>query len=147
MIYTISAYKTFMNRGSIVTSLIISLIFIFISETNSQCVADKELMTLFNRVDTQPGGYTKVFKESENEIDITISTFFIFYKTFISSQDMPTCIFTPSCSEYAVEALQKKGLFIGWLITFDRLSRCHGLVKQEHYHFDMDKKRFYDPVR
>lgn len=114
---------------------------------NAQELVDKDLKTLFNRADTSVSDYTEPLRESKNEIDIAVSSVFLFYKTFISSQDMPTCIFTPSCSEYAVQAFRQKGLFIGWLSTFDRLSRCHGLASPEHYHLDMNKKRFYDPVR
>jgi putative component of membrane protein insertase Oxa1/YidC/SpoIIIJ protein YidD len=117
------------------------------STIKAQVLVDKDLKTLFNRTDTSGSDYTKPLRESNNEIDIAVSSVFLFYKTFISSQDMPTCIFTPSCSEYAVQAFRQKGLFIGWLSSFDRLSRCHGLASPEHYHLDMNKKRFYDPVR
>jgi len=136
-----------MNKINPVISFVIVLNLIFVIEINGQSLADQELKTLFNSADTVSQDYAKPLRESDNEIDITVSTIFLFYKTFISSQDMPTCIFTPSCSEYAVEAFQKKGLFIGWLSTFDRLSRCHGLVKQNHYPFDFKKMRFYDPVQ
>lgn len=117
------------------------------SPINAQALVDKDLKALFNRADTSMSDYTKPLRESKNEIDIAVSSVFLFYKTFISSQDMPTCIFTPSCSEYAVQAFRQKGLFIGWLSTFDRLSRCHGLAGHDHYPLDMNKKRFYDPVR
>ena len=117
------------------------------SSTNAQVLVDKNLKTLFNRADTSGKDFKEPLRESKNEIDIAVSSVFLFYKTFISSQDMPTCIFTPSCSEYAVQAFRQKGLFIGWLSTFDRLSRCHGLARPDHYPIDMNKKRFYDPVR
>ena len=130
-----------MNKRNLVISFVIVSNLIFVSMLNCQSLTDQELKTLFSSADTLHQDYAKPLRESENEINITISTVFLFYKTFISSQDMPTCIFTPSCSEYAVEAFQKKGLFIGWL------SRCHGLVKPDHYPFDFEKKRFYDPVK
>jgi len=136
-----------MNKRNLVISFVIVSNLIFVSMLNCQSLTDQELKTLFSSADTLHQDYAKPLRESENEINITISTVFLFYKTFISSQDMPTCIFTPSCSEYAVEAFQKKGLFIGWLSSFDRLSRCHGLVKPDHYPFDFEKKRFYDPVK
>lgn len=135
-----------MSGRTLIVSFIISLTLIFSFELNGQGLADKELKTLFNPADTVHKDYTAPFRESENEIDITVSAVFLFYKTFISSQDMPTCIFTPSCSVYAVEAFQKKGVLTGWLSAFDRLSRCHGLFSPHHYHFDINKKRFYDPV-
>jgi hypothetical protein len=109
-------------------------------------LVDTELKTLFIHTDTIHHDHKAPLRESQNDIDVAVSTLFLFYKTFISSQDIPTCIFTPSCSEYAVEALRKKGLVMGWLSTFDRLSRCHGFAKAYYYPFDTQLKRFYDPV-
>ena len=37
----------------------------------------------------------------------------------------PTCRFHPSCSHYAVEALQRFGFFRGVALTVARLLRCH----------------------
>jgi len=135
-----------MNKGIIIAAFISGLISVFIPETFSQAIPDQELFTLFERAPLNTDDYVQPLKDSENEMDMTLSFLFLFYKTFFSSQDIPVCIFTPSCSEYAVEAFQKKGIITGWLSTFDRLSRCHGLVNPDHYHFDMDKKRFNDPV-
>jgi uncharacterized protein len=39
----------------------------------------------------------------------------------------PTCRFEPSCSEYAVQALARHGLFRGTWLTANRLCRCHPL--------------------
>jgi hypothetical protein len=35
------------------------------------------------------------------------------------------CRFTPTCSEYSIEALQKFGLFKGLKLGIIRLSKCH----------------------
>lgn len=35
------------------------------------------------------------------------------------------CPFVPSCSNYAILALQKYGFIKGWFMTFQRLKRCH----------------------
>jgi putative membrane protein insertion efficiency factor len=37
----------------------------------------------------------------------------------------PACRFTPTCSEYAIEAFQKKGLFTALWMTVMRVLRCH----------------------
>ena len=37
------------------------------------------------------------------------------------------CRFTPSCSEYTIEALEKYGTFKGLKLGFKRLSKCHPL--------------------
>lgn len=83
----------------------------------------------------------------KNELEFLMASGFNIYKGFISSQDNPSCVFHPSCSEFSVQALQQKGLFLGTLYTFDRLSRCHRFVKPNQYVFDPSKQRFYDPIR
>jgi uncharacterized protein len=35
------------------------------------------------------------------------------------------CIFTPSCSQYTLEALDKCGFFKGLWLGFKRVIRCH----------------------
>lgn len=47
------------------------------------------------------------------------------YRNFISPILPPSCRYTPTCSQYAVEALRKHGLFKGSWLTLRRLSRCH----------------------
>lgn len=37
----------------------------------------------------------------------------------------PTCRYSPSCSEYALQALAKYGLFKGGWLATKRLMRCH----------------------
>ena len=37
----------------------------------------------------------------------------------------PRCRFYPSCSQYAVEAIQLRGVLIGLFLTCRRLCRCH----------------------
>jgi putative membrane protein insertion efficiency factor len=82
----------------------------------------------------------------KNESEFIMASGFNIYKGFFSSQDNPSCVFHPSCSEYSVQALQQKGLFLGTLYTFDRLSRCHRFVKPGQYVLDPSKQRFYDSL-
>lgn len=37
----------------------------------------------------------------------------------------PTCRFTPSCSEFAMQALARHGAIRGSWLTFRRITRCH----------------------
>lgn len=50
-----------------------------------------------------------------------------FYQYFISPLTGPNCRYAPTCSEYAVEALEKHGALKGTWLTLRRLSRCHPL--------------------
>ena len=75
-----------------------------------------------------------------------IGVSFYIYKTFISSQDHMSCVFAPSCSEYAVDAIQKQGIIPGLMNTFDRLTRCNGL-RPHDYVIDPRLQRLVDPVR
>ena len=49
-----------------------------------------------------------------------------FYQKFLSPlKTRPTCIFYPTCSQYAVEAIQKHGVFRGGLMAAWRILRCN----------------------
>jgi len=58
-----------------------------------------------------------------------------FYQKFLSPDtgflkkiglfNKPICVFYPSCSEYAKEAIEKYGVFKGSILGIKRISRCH----------------------
>lgn len=47
------------------------------------------------------------------------------YQWIISPILGPKCRFTPTCSQYALEAFKKHGVFKGLWLAVRRLSRCH----------------------
>lgn len=47
------------------------------------------------------------------------------YQRWISPYIPPSCRFYPSCSEYAIEAVSRHGLFRGVWLAVRRLLRCH----------------------
>ena len=51
------------------------------------------------------------------------------YRKFISPLKPPCCRFTPTCSEYALEAFMKRGFFIGLILTVWRVLRCNPFSK------------------
>ena len=51
------------------------------------------------------------------------------YKKYISPLLPPSCRFTPTCSEYAVEALSKHGALKGSLLAIWRILRCNPFCK------------------
>ena len=48
-----------------------------------------------------------------------------FYRRCISPMTPPSCRFTPTCSQYAIEALRKHGPIIGLYLAFRRILGCH----------------------
>ena len=48
-----------------------------------------------------------------------------FYRRFISPLLGPRCRFTPTCSAYGFEAIQRHGPWRGSWLTVKRLLRCH----------------------
>lgn len=59
-----------------------------------------------------------------------------FYQRYISPQLPPSCKYSPTCSEYAVEALGKYGVIRGALMAAWRILRCNPFSKGG-----------YDPVK
>ena len=52
-----------------------------------------------------------------------------FYQKFISPLKPPCCRFTPTCSSYALEAFEKRGFFVGLILTVWRILRCNPFCK------------------
>jgi putative membrane protein insertion efficiency factor len=48
-----------------------------------------------------------------------------FYQTAISPFTPATCRYSPTCSHYTIEALQKHGLFSGGWLSLKRIFSCH----------------------
>lgn len=51
------------------------------------------------------------------------------YQKFISPLLPPSCRFYPTCSEYAVQAITKYGIFIGSAKAIWRILRCNPFNK------------------
>ena len=52
-----------------------------------------------------------------------------FYRSQISPLHPGCCRFTPTCSQYALEAIQKYGALKGGVLTIRRILRCNPLCK------------------
>ena len=48
-----------------------------------------------------------------------------FYQKYISPLKPPSCRFTPTCSQYAIEAIRKHGPFKGFALAVWRILRCN----------------------
>ena len=49
------------------------------------------------------------------------------YQALVSPMLLPACRFEPSCSRYAVEALERHGAARGVWLSARRIGRCHPL--------------------
>lgn len=58
------------------------------------------------------------------------------YRKYISPMKQPCCIYVPTCSQYAIEAINKYGAFKGAFLASKRILRCHPF-----------RKGGYDPVK
>ncbi len=61
-----------------------------------------------------------------------------FYRRRISPVTKPCCRFIPTCSEYAMIAIDRYGARKGGVMAARRILRCHPFHRGEH--------EFYDPV-
>ncbi|HVV83992.1 MAG TPA: membrane protein insertion efficiency factor YidD [Kofleriaceae bacterium] len=53
-----------------------------------------------------------------------------FYRRYLSGlKRAPTCRFVPTCSEYALEAIEKRGALVGTLKALWRILRCNPLFR------------------
>ena len=59
-----------------------------------------------------------------------------FYRACISPYLGPRCRYQPTCSAYALEAIEKHGAGKGLLLALKRFATCHPLAR----------RKFYDPV-
>ncbi|MFC2130506.1 membrane protein insertion efficiency factor YidD [Bacteroidota bacterium] len=80
-----------------------------------------------------------------------------FYKKAISPYLPSSCRFYPTCSEYALEAVEAHGAFKGGLMSIKRIFKCHpfnaggydpvpGRHEHIHHHIDVkfDLTKYYE---
>ncbi|MBQ2697767.1 MAG: membrane protein insertion efficiency factor YidD [Clostridia bacterium] len=56
-----------------------------------------------------------------------------FYRRFVSPLFPPTCRYTPTCSTYALEAVEKYGALKGGWLALRRILRCHPFSRHDYY--------------
>ncbi len=90
--------------------------------------------------------YVNFLKSNSNELETTFTLLFLGYKTFLSSQDIESCVFYPSCSVYAVQCMQHRSVFVAPFQIMDRLQRCHPFATPKQYNYNIETGKFYDPI-
>ncbi len=64
-----------------------------------------------------------------------------FYRKNISPSTPPSCKFTPTCSQYGLEAIERFGAFKGGFMTLWRILRCNPFSKGGYDPVPQKKKR------
>jgi putative membrane protein insertion efficiency factor len=105
----------------------------------------QRLKTVFD-VSGHKHSFSKPLKNADNELEFLFALLYLSYKNFISSQDIDSCVFYPSCSTYMIQSIQKKGVFIGYLDGMDRLMRCSPFAAQGGYSINTKFMKYEDPV-
>ncbi|MDD5937428.1 MAG: membrane protein insertion efficiency factor YidD [Clostridiales bacterium] len=59
-----------------------------------------------------------------------------FYQKHISPARPPCCRFIPTCSAYALEAIEKYGAWKGGLLALRRILRCQPFHRQKSIEYD-----------
>lgn len=64
-----------------------------------------------------------------------------FYQLAISPLTGPTCRYTPTCSQYTVDAIREWGILKGWWMGMKRIASCHPWGKHGHDPVPKNPKR------
>lgn len=59
-----------------------------------------------------------------------------FYRKYISPARPPSCRFIPTCSAYALEAIEKYGAVKGGFLALRRILRCNPFHRQKSIEYD-----------
>jgi hypothetical protein len=106
-----------MNKVGFVILILLTTNLLFAQEISLKSTAQALLSPKMN------GKSRKVNPTSTPKI---VANFYIkFYQKHISPQNGNSCVFRPTCSEYARQAIAKHGFFKGIILSTDRLTRCH----------------------
>jgi uncharacterized protein len=138
-------HRNYSNKSLAIVAIVMCSAFNLLAQNES------DLSFVSNTIDSKLSRkespvYLKNVQNNKGELDVVMSGLFLFYKTFLSSQDMNSCNFHPSCSEYAIQSIKKKGFIHGGLMAFDRLGRCNGF-SPEKYAIDIERRKLSDPVK
>ncbi len=82
----------------------------------------KPLITLWNTLCKGAYGLYRLLMQLLSRVMLALIAF---YRNCISPLKPPTCRYTPTCSQYAVEAIKKYGPIKGGWLALKRILRCN----------------------
>ena len=65
-------------------------------------------------------------------VGIVLAPVWIYRRVISPMKRAPTCRFSPTCSEYAIEAVKTRGIVVGGALATWRVLRCNPLCKGGH---------------
>ena len=77
------------------------------------------------RADRRRGATMKPAEIAKRVVAFPFILLVKFYQLCISPFTMPSCRYTPTCSEYALQAIRKYGPLKGGWLALKRIARCH----------------------
>ena len=126
---------------------ILFILFWFLSNALAEETADLAFILKSNPIEMpQRREVIRLNFEETSELKLFSTGFIRVYQKFISTQDLPVCNFTPSCSRFGMAAIQKYGFLRGVLLTADRLLRDHGMISAAHYPIDAHTGKYADAI-
>ena len=84
-----------------------------------------EIAGAFGRADRRRGATMKPAEIAKRVVAFPFILLVKFYQLCISPFTMPSCRYTPTCSEYALQAIRKYGPLKGGWLALKRIARCH----------------------
>ena len=126
-------------------TLVLLLFVILQLEVFAQTPDDKMKFENLFAEKSQPHNWRKQLKDNKNELSFIFSSLFVVYKEVISSQDIDACVFTPSCSVYAIESIKRDGMLVGFFTAIDRITRCNP-GRHKNLPVDPLTGKYFDPV-
>lgn len=99
---------------------------------------------------SRPADFVTVQEPEETVYRVSIPSVLVnagykFYKKFITNQDMSSCPFYPSCSQYMLQAVSQNGI-AGFFQGLDRLNRCTTSEHKRDLYAVTENHKHYDPV-
>lgn len=104
-------------------------------------------LALLAAVEDQTVPPAQMRKPWNGAVDQLLGTLLLgIYRNTLARTDMDACVFSPSCSHFAEQAIAQKGWIRGILSGADRLLRDHPGAGQLGYPPAADGRHFVDPV-
>jgi putative membrane protein insertion efficiency factor len=63
---------------------------------------------------------------------IVLSPVLLYRRVISPMKRAPSCRYLPTCSEYAIEAVKTRGIFVGGVLAMWRVLRCNPLFHGRH---------------